>query len=79
MELSASVPVTNRPGVFAIVKPAVAQAFREGYMKIYERGGDIVVETITRARKPISAYDPCVRIVFFAIDQDGSLVTEVGS
>jgi hypothetical protein len=76
--ISASVPVTNRPGVFAVLHPQVAKAFREGYMKLFERGDQIVVETITRARKPLTYYDPEYRLVFFAIDQNGNLVTETG-
>jgi len=76
--IAASVPVANRPGLFAVVRQETAKTIREGYMKVFERNGEVVVETITRARKPISAYDPCVRIVFFAIDQNGNLVTEIG-
>jgi hypothetical protein len=76
--IAASVPIANRPGLFAVVRPETAKTIREGYMKVFERNGEVVIETITRARKPISAYDPCVRIVCFAIDGDGRLVTETG-
>jgi hypothetical protein len=74
-----SVPVANRPGVFAVVTQRTAKTLREGYMKLFERKGDIVVETITRARRSLFSLDDSFRLVFFAIDQNGNLVTEIGS
>jgi hypothetical protein len=70
--LDVLVPVENRPGVFAVVHADTARAIRLGYQKLYWRKGQIVRETVTRARTPME-----VPLVFVAVDDRGQIVTEV--
>jgi hypothetical protein len=72
IELHILVPVENRPGVYAVLPELVARVIKQGYMKLYWRGGRLVRETITRTRSPIEA-----PLVFVAVDPDGTIITEV--
>jgi hypothetical protein len=74
MELSALVPVKNRPGVFAVMRRDAAERIANGYMQLFERGQQVVVESITRNRWKITDFDPNTMFVMVAIDPNGLLV-----
>ncbi len=70
-------PISNRPGLFAVVTREIGETLAKGYMKLYWTPHNIVlVETITRNRKPLANWDPDYRVVFVALDQDGRLTWE---
>lgn len=66
----------NRPGLFAVLTPQIADAIEDGQMKLFYTAQGPVVELISRARKPLAIYDPGHRIVFVAVDPDGNLVLD---
>jgi len=75
MKLSPVIPVQGRPGFFAVLSDDAASTITLGHMKLFwsETHG-VVVETITRSRKPLSHLDNQYRVVFFALDQENRLV-----
>lgn len=76
MEINPVIQVRGRPGYFAALTEDAAQKITNGHMVLYwDADGSIMVETITRARKSLRAFDAHYRVVFFAIDENGHMVT----
>jgi hypothetical protein len=72
--VAVSIPLANRPGVFAILTPAAGE--RVKYMKLYATSsGGVVAETITRTRRPLTDYDEDYRLAIFGITPSGGLAT----
>ena len=77
MELNPVVPISNRPGCFAVLHHEAAQRIAQGYMKLYERNGNVIAETITRNKIPLGEIDEDARFVFIALDEQGRITTNV--
>ena len=73
MTLANLVPIKNRPGFFAVISAEAATRIEQGYMTLYAVKDRITVETISRNRQPLMAYDPAYRVVIVALDQSGRL------
>ena len=74
MQISPLVPIQNREGLFAVVSQDVANTLVKGRMRLYVQDDAIVVETITRNRRPLTAYGPYL-VALVAVDQNGVLRT----
>jgi hypothetical protein len=77
MEVNPIIPITNRPGCFAVLHQEAAQRITQGYMKLYERNGLVIAETITRNKIPLAEIDEEVRFVYIALDEQGRITTNV--
>lgn len=73
--LMGMVEIRNRPGLFAVVDPAVKQRIEQGSMKLYMSSRGVVVETLSRHRFPLSRYDAGYRVVCVAISKGGDSIS----
>lgn len=71
------VPVTGSTGLFAVLDRDLAERIARAHQRLVLRNGDIVyLETITRARTPLSRLDPGFRLIFLGVDQNGMIVSQ---
>jgi hypothetical protein len=77
VEVNPVVPIVNRPGCFAVLHHEAAERIKQGYMKLYDRGGVVIVETITRNKIPLGEMDADARFVYIALDEQGRITTNV--
>lgn len=71
------VPVHGNPGLFVVLRSEAADLIAKGHMRLVAHKQQVLVETITRARRPVETVDPYARLVFVAVDQAGKLALDL--